>query len=96
MRRKCLYTGMVLAVVQVNFDWNGSPQQVINLVDQKMHAIGWTRGVGAEENFLPAQQWDKELSDGHTAHTHLEAETGGRTWTLISFAPPEGKQVSGC
>jgi hypothetical protein len=88
--------GWSLAVVQVNFDWNRSPQEVISLVDRKMQAIGWTRGVSAEENFLPAQQWDKQLSEGKTAHTHLVAEPGGKSWTLITFAQPEGKQASGC
>jgi hypothetical protein len=88
--------GWSLAVVQVNFDWNGLPQTVIDLVDQKMMAIGWARGLSDEESFLPAQQWYKELSDGKTAFTHLDAETGGKTWTLITFAQPEGTQARGC
>jgi hypothetical protein len=62
----------------------------------KIQVIGWARGAGAEENFLPAQEWHKELSDGKTAHTHLEAETAGKTWTLITFAQPEGTPVSRC
>jgi hypothetical protein len=87
--------GWSLAVVQVNFQWSGSPQQVISLVDRKMQAIGWARGQNAEENFLPAQEWTKQLADGKTAYTHLEAEDP-KSWTLITFAQPEGKQASGC
>lgn len=88
--------GWSLAVVQVNFDWNGTPPDVISLVGQRLRDLGWAHPINAQENFLPAQQWDKQLSDGKKAYTHLEAAAGGRTWTLITFAQPEGRQVSGC
>lgn len=88
--------GWSQAVVQINFNWNRSPQEAIDLVNKKMQSIGWTLGPKGQENFLPAQEWDKQLSNGTTSYTHLEAEPGGESWNLISFAQPEGKRVTGC
>ncbi len=88
--------GWSSVVVQVNFDWTGPPQQVIALVDQKMQALSWARGPSGESDFLPSQEWDKQLTNGTTAHTDLAVSPDPKSWTLITFAQPQGGQVSGC
>jgi hypothetical protein len=84
--------------VKVSFQWSGSQQEVISLVNRKMQTIGWARGPGTVENGLPAQEWTKRLIDGKTAYTHLEVSPDPpRSWTLITFALPEGSNpASGC
>ena len=83
-------------VVQVNFDWSGSPQQVLMTVDQNLQARGWTRTLGGQLNFEPAQSWEKQLSNRTTAGASLSSEPDGKTWTLLAEALPEGKRASGC
>jgi hypothetical protein len=87
--------GWTNAVVQVNFDWKGSAEQLISLVNRNIVAVGWGNFTSAVENFVPGGAWTKQLTKGATAHAILGIEPDS-TWTLLAQAPPTGHQATGC
>lgn len=87
--------GWSQVVAQTNFDWSGSPQQLVDIIKSRMQALGWSFSP-ATDNGLPAGQWTKTLTGGTTAGTALGVEAGGSAWTLLAIAPPVGRPAAGC
>jgi hypothetical protein len=84
-------------VIQVGFRWTGSSQALVNLLNERMGAQGWTRGA--------APSWG---NGGDVVwigpHTHTPAEEfsldsmpgEAHQWMATVEAKPQGQLVKGC
>jgi hypothetical protein len=83
------------AVVQIYFQWNGSPSALLSYANGRLSQLGWGAFRLQTQNGIPGGDWIKQLNNGSVAQVRLGAESYGG-WTLFATAPPVGRRASGC
>ncbi len=72
--------------VQINFQWRGSGEKLIDYASARLARLGWSAPVVSESNGSPLARWRNVRR-----HWYVSLENDGPFgWELLAQAPPVG------